>query len=331
MHSSFALIYRSLFEEYHTDLGKVLEASRAKKTAYKYNNAFAEFEKWCNENEVNQPASVDDISRFLIKLYQKQAPYSRMETIFYAIKWKYDCNSKLISNPCNSPFIRNVLLGLKKLLAKPIVKKEPVTPEILKAIMEKYGSSDNLIDIRLCSMILLAYAGFFRFDELINIRRCDIQMFVSYINIFVCKSKMDIFRQGAWVLIGATDSFTCPVAALRKYLEAAELNNDFDEDFLFRRATSMKSVNKHRLREGQPLSYSRCLELFREALSSVGLQPKKFGMHSLRSGGASAAANIGVPDRLFKKHGRWRSENAKDGYVKDSFQDRLSVSLNLGL
>ena len=36
------------------------------------------------------------------------------------------------------------------------------------------------------------------------------------------------------------------------------------------------------------------------------------------------AANFGVPDRLFKKHGRLRSENAKDGYVKD----RLAASLN---
>ncbi len=179
--------------------------------------------------------------------------------------------------------------------------------------MEKYGSSGNLINIRLCSMILLAYAGFFRYDELVNICRCDIQMYVSHINIFVCKSKTDIFRQGAWVLIGATNSPTCPVAALRKYIEAAELHDESEEDFLFRRATFVKSMNKHRLRDGQQLSYSRCLELFREALSSVGLQPKKFDMHSLRSGGASAAANFGVPDRLFKKHGRWDRRTLKMG------------------
>ena len=41
----------------------------------------------------------------------------------------------------------------------------------------------------------------------------------------------------------------------------------------------------------------------------------KIGTHSLRSGGASAAANAGVPDRLFKRHGRWLSDSAKDGYV----------------
>ena len=32
--------------------------------------------------------------------------------------------------------------------------------------------------------------------------------------------------------------------------------------------------------------------------------------------GSTVAANTGVPNRLFKRHGRWRSENAEDGYVK---------------
>ena len=40
---------------------------------------------------------------------------------------------------------------------------------------------------------------------------------------------------------------------------------------------------------------------------------------------------VGVPDRLFKRHGRWRSENAKDGYVGDSIEKRLSVTKQLGL
>ena len=44
-----------------------------------------------------------------------------------------------------------------------------------------------------------------------------------------------------------------------------------------------------------------------------------------------AAANGGVPDRLFKKHGRWKSDSTKDGYVKDSLHARLAVSSNLGL
>ena len=61
------------------------------------------------------------------------------------------------------------------------------------------------------------------------------------------------------------------------------------------------------------------------------MNPKEFGLHSLRSGGATAAANAGVPDRLFKRHGRWLSENAKDSYVKDKLEDRLSVTRNIGV
>ncbi|KAK3090282.1 hypothetical protein FSP39_010613 [Pinctada imbricata] len=56
-----------------------------------------------------------------------------------------------------------------------------------------------------------------------------------------------------------------------------------------------------------------------------------FGLHSLRSGGATAAASFGIHDRLFKRHGRWKSELAKDGYVKDSLTERLLVTQCLGL
>jgi hypothetical protein len=54
-------------------------------------------------------------------------------------------------------------------------------------------------------------------------------------------------------------------------------------------------------------------------------------MHSFRSGGATAAAQNDTPDRLFRIHGRWKSDKAKDGYVLENLQKRLSVSQNLGI
>lgn len=38
-----------------------------------------------------------------------------------------------------------------------------------------------------------------------------------------------------------------------------------------------------------------------------------------------------MPDRFFKRHGQWRSENAKDGYVKAALEERLKALRNLGL
>ena len=67
----------------------------------------------------------------------------------------------------------------------------------------------------------------------------------------------------------------------------------------------------------KPLSASRAGEILKEKLETIGLDPSKFSTHSFRSGGAISAANLNVSDRLFKVHGRWKSDSAKDGYVRD--------------
>ena len=72
-------------------------------------------------------------------------------------------------------------------------------------------------------------------------------------------------------------------------------------------------------------------EIVRSALATLGVNIRNFGLHSFRSGGATAACKSGISDRLFKIHGRWKTENAKDGYVCEDFQRKLSVSKNLGL
>ena len=84
-------------------------------------------------------------------------------------------------------------------------------------------------------------------------------------------------------------------------------------------------------KDSKHLAYSNFRKIFLEVLKPLVSDVSKFGLHSLRSGGATAAANRGISDRLFKRHGRWLSESAKDGYIKDSVDERLSVSLSLGL
>ena len=66
-------------------------------------------------------------------------------------------------------------------------------------------------------------------------------------------------------------------------------------------------------------------------IKSIGFNEKLFGLHSQRSGGATDTAKNGVPDRLFKNHGRWKSDQGKDEYVRDKLEDFLKVSLNLYL
>ena len=79
------------------------------------------------------------------------------------------------------------------------------------------------------------------------------------------------------------------------------------------------------------MTYSRALELSRQCLQAIGLNAAEFGLHSFRAGGATAAAQAGVSDRLLKRHGGWKSDRAKDSYIVESQESLLAPSQALGL
>ena len=74
------------------------------------------------------------------------------------------------------------------------------------------------------------------------------------------------------------------------------------------------------------MSYSRSLELVKQALERAGIDSTEYGTHSLRSGGTTAAARAHVVERLIQRHGGWKSASSKNCYISDSLEDALSVS-----
>ena len=100
-------------------------------------------------------------------------------------------------------------------------------------------------------------------------------------------------------------------------------------ELLFRPICSSKRGESLRVSEG--ISNPCLSEQFKRKLNQLGYNAEEFGLHSLRAGGATVAANASVPDCNFKRHERWKSQSAKDCYVEDSLQSRLSVSKRLGV
>ena len=154
----------------------------------------------------------------------------------------------------------------------------------------------------------------------------DVKFYPDYYLLLIESSKTDQYRDGACVPISRSKLITCPLRALKRYVDLGEI--DFDSDLpLFREINAPNA--KSELRRSK-LSYSRVRELVKEAFKD-SIDSSLIGVHSLRTGGASAAANNGIPDRLFKRHGRWFFEKAKDGYVKDDLKERLSMTRSLGI
>ena len=70
--------------------------------------------------------------------------------------------------------------------------------------------------------------------------------------------------------------------------------------------------------EGTKHVIQSCQPTLEGKIKKEGLCGKYYSVHSLRSGGASAAAAMGVPDRLFQRHGGCRSETVKNNYLKET-------------
>ena len=194
----------------------------------------------------------------------------------------------------------------------------------MKAMVEAAGPAPSLAEVRLLAVCLVAYAGFMRCEELVKLRGCDVTFNAEGMVVKIESSKTDQYREGVSLVIAHTGQVTCPVAMMERYCLMGEVDHT-SQAKLFRGIVHAKSGE--RLRKDGGLSYTTLRELLVETLAQFGFDPALFGMHSLRAGGATAAANAGVEeDRLFKRHGRWKSESAKDGYVKDSLDRRLKVS-----
>ena len=249
------------------------------------------------------PATSFTVSLYLHHLLENSLGSSIIYGVFYAINWVHKLSGFENPNLCDNFLVRSIVEASSRAPRNPVRKAEPITPEILGLILQHYGESSNLLDIWFVCMCLLAYAGFFRISELLSIRRSNIVTEDLYHKIFIEVSKTDRYREVSWVYFAKTGNFTCPYTYLIKYLEAARIPS-FSQNFIFR-----------------SLRYDK--DLKGNVLSSKPL--------TARSEGATSAANLNVPDRLFKVHGRWKSDSAKDGYVHDKVDSRLYVPLHIGI
>ena len=277
------------------------------------------------------PANPFDVALYLAHLGQSCKSPSPIIQAVAALSWAHKVAG--LSDPSSESIVSLTAEGLKRSLARPVSKKKPISPETLKQMVNLYIGQDghsvsNLMNLRTVTMCLLAYAGFLRFNELSQIKFEHITFTAQGMSLFVPSSKTDIYRSGRSVVISATDSRFCPVQMLKSYILHANISEPCS--FIFRNLSKLKVGYK--LREtNQPLSYTRVRELILDALKPLVDDVSSFGVHSLRAGGATTAANAGISDRLLKRHGRWKTDIAKDGYVQDSEERLLSVSKCLGL
>ena len=226
-----------------------------------------------------------------------------------------------LPSPTDATIVHSVREAAQRLLPDGAGKKEPMALEHLERICERFAGSDcTLADLVVCTAMSFGFFGFLRYADLAVVVADELLFAAddSWADVFLEERKTDQFREGQWVVLSAyRGSPACPVSLARRLLARARPAPG---------AALFSAVRGEAYASSAPIPYGELRSLFLEKFAAIGLDTSKFGTHSCRAGGATLAANLGVPDRMWREHGGWRSLRAATGYVKSSHESKLAVT-----
>ncbi|XP_072042790.1 uncharacterized protein [Amphiura filiformis] len=297
-----------------SNLPSLLMGSKAASTTKQY---LAAWKKWRNWASSKTGVRIFPVNPFHFSLYishlAQLGAKSAADFAMAAVKFVHSLAG--LSSPTDNSMVVLALQGFKRVTAAPTVRKQPISADILAKNFVAHGHpTASLAELRTLFVIFISYAGFLRF-------LCD------SLTIHLKKAKNDQYRQGAEVTIARTFKATCPVAVAERYF--ALLGDPIDCNLpLIRRLTNSK---RGLIPTSLPLSYTRTRETVLDFIKPFVPDITSYGLHSLRSGGASAACNAHVPPLLISRHGRWRSEKARNVYLQPDSSSKLLPSMSLGI
>tara|TARA_Y100000590_G_scaffold266828_1_gene299641 strand:+ start:218 stop:1183 length:966 start_codon:yes stop_codon:yes gene_type:complete len=271
---------------------KNLKNSKSSNTLRAYKADYKDFSVFCLKNGLSSlPTEPKILSLYLTHL-SATSKFSTLKRRIASISVIHKLKGHYLDT--KHPIIMENLHGIKRLKGTSQKAKKPLLINNLKQIVDaidqylsnnESGEIDCIIPnnlknirnkIRDKAIILIGFAGGFRRSELVNIDHEDIEFVSEGIKIFIKRSKTDQTGEGMIKAIPYFDNNTyCPVKSLKHWIKHSENKSGKLFDI------SDKSVSL----------------IIKKYISLAGLDPNKYGGHSLRSGFATSAAESGAEER----------------------------------
>ena len=271
---------------------KNLKNSKAANTLRAYKADFKDFSAFCVKNSLSSmPTDPKILSLYLTHL-SASSKFSTLKRRIASISVIHKLKGHYLDT--KHPIIMENLHGIKRVKGTNQKSKKPILINELKLIINvideylsnnKSGevdciipeSSKNILNkIRDKAIILLGFSGGFRRSELVNIDYDDIEFVSEGVKIFIKRSKTDQSGEGMIKAIPYFDNNNyCPVIMLKEWIDVLEIKSGK----IFK--ISDRSVAL----------------IIKKYASLSGLDPNRYGGHSLRSGFATSAAESGAEER----------------------------------
>jgi integrase len=283
------------------------------------------FVAWCAaQGTAALPAEPATVERYLLYLSDQHPVRDRRgQVLRRGLKpsavgqalWAINARHRMAGLPApgDSPLVRTAAAGIRRRKGTRTRQQAPLTIEHLRRVAFR----DDLKGARDKALLLVGFAGCLRRSELVALRVEHLEESPLGLRVYLPRSKTDQEGAGAWVdLVRATQfPALCPVQALLDWLTAARI----DAGPIFR------SLGKgRRPRLGGALAAASVDAIVKWAAAKCGLDPRRYGGHSLRAGQATYLSEHGKSPVLIARHGRWKSLNMVLTYCRSETARELA-------
>jgi hypothetical protein len=238
-----------------------------------------------------------------VHLHQQGYATNTIRTFTAAISYHHKIRQ--LPDPALSFIITKAFQGLHR-INPPTEAREPVTLDLLHSMLHLvHTHATGPYEIRLFqAMLLSAFFALCRISELThgktghNLYRSDIQLLHTgqqYVITFRT-FKHSVAKQSVTV---SSQPMYCPVAAMHAYCALRPPN----------------AIYLFCLPDGRPVSRILFVNMLKRLVLASHKDPQLFTTHSLRIGGATYAAQLGMSPLQIQRLGRWHS-NAFFRYLR---------------
>ena len=296
-----------------------IEAAKSENTRRAYSSDWRNFETWCSIADVLPlPATPSTIATYASWMADSGRKVSTLERALVAISQAHQL--KGFETPTADARVRETVKGIRRRYAYIRRRAKPLFPEHLRTAYPKMRPGPRAIRNR--SMLNLGLAGGFRRSELVDLDFADLEFVEEGVIVTLRRSKTDQegqgFRKG--IPFGQYPE-TCPVKALRAWLNAAEIS----EGPIYRTVTNAGVVLDQRT------STQAVNRAVKAVAKLAGLEVREYSAHSLRAGLVTTASRAGKRlDRIMDMSGH-TSEKVVRGYIREGSLFRDNAASGIGL
>jgi integrase len=213
--------------------------------------------------------------------------------------------SQNLPSPTKADIVKATLRGIKRTVG---IKQRQVEPVLKNNLLEMVNGLNGIKGTRDRALLLIGFAGAFRRSELINLNYDDIEFVEQGLLINLRKSKTDQIGEGRKIAIPYARGATCPVQALKHWLEISRIT----DGPLFR------PITRHGKIENFALSAHAVAIIVKDRAKTIGLDASKFSGHSLRAGLVTSAAQVGVSTWKIRQQTGHKSDAMLNRYIRNA-------------